>query len=146
MIKQFITFGSLGLGLVLVSQLAFVAGTASARQASPLVDVAPMAPVVVPSIDLPPVVITGSAVPYDAAKCPALLAKYGDDADYRCPRPARGSHDRTVPSGRLVARPIMSKCNGTERTFGHVLDQGGTHTFNADGSVRPNLVLASGCF
>jgi hypothetical protein len=68
------------------------------------------------TIDLPPMVIAATThravkpVPFKASRCAALLAKWGNDADYRCPR----SHSRSAPTSKVA------------RTFLHEMTQGGS--------------------
>lgn len=69
-------------------------------------------------IDLPPMVITGEAhavkpVPFRAERCASLIAQFGSDADYRCPRHSVKSH-RSAPTGKVA------------RTYLHELTQGGS--------------------
>lgn len=73
-------------------------------------------------ITLPEVVITGTAhetvgkdglLPFHPERCAALVARFGKDADYRCPR-TTARHSRSAPTGKV------------SRTFVHTLAQGGS--------------------
>lgn len=98
-------------------------------------------------IELPEMVVAGEAarpsddmvveldgpVAFHPEKCAALLAQWGADADYRCPR----SH-RSAPTGRASHKGSV---HGPARTYLHVLDQGGTHYEVNDHVIGASTVI-----